>query len=475
MARHGGKGSSSFGWAKSGAVVCGLCSLYLTYTLVSLVPTSPDHISALPATAVWPRSMSTRTSGSLEAQPIMTSGGPPGLGSFVWTGSAGTFRMRTNDLMIEFMSVRHRSSEKCPRSDVDGEKHLQPTPPTERKIFCPLQMRMPTSAAMQVAVEPEQRCERNLFLPSSDLNANMKDAQYRQGLTTDEVIRLEQEMQVLPRTRSASASSSSSPLLRPAATGAERYKTPAMPSSFKFSWKYDIDWSAIEVERYPIHDQMKLFIQALASSAKFKIHGGVLLEHNPAWDRGTDATEESMRRYYYLVSSDLALKEPPLPTKAERILFWSHATDVGSLWSMLRNRDMLPMSAHGVASFGCNIFYALGHEVCGGEEDEYNIARVLYNTTKSAKNLASVVVGGKAWGSLRKVYGGSVETARVATEEDEVLKDSNAKAYCVSRNRYSFNYIAFEQLAQPPSTTRGLINQYIRAANLKPPGRQALL
>ena len=124
----------------------------------------------------------------------------------------------------------------------------------------------------------------------------------------------------------------------------------------------------------------------------------MLLEHNPAWDRGTDATEESMRRYYYLVSSDLALKEPPLPTKAERILFWSHATDVGSLWSMLRNRDMLPMSAHGVASFGCNIFYALGHEVCGGEEDEYNIARVLYNTTKSAKNLASVVVGGKAWG-----------------------------------------------------------------------------
>ena len=112
--------------------------------------------------------------------------------------------------------------------------------------------------------------------------------------------------------------------------------------------------------------------------------------------------------------------------------------------------------------FGCNIFYALGHEVCGGEEDEYNIARVLYNTNKSAKNLASIVVGGKAWGSLRKVYGGSVETARVATEEDEVLKDSNAKAYCVSRNRYSF--IAFEQLAQPPSTARGLINQYLRAA-----------
>ena len=183
-----------------------------------------------------------------------------------------------------------------------------------------------------------------------------------------------------------------------------------------------------------------------------------------------------MRRYYYLVSSDLALKDPPLPTKSERILFWSHGTDVGSLWSMLRNRDMLPMNAHGVSQFGCNIFYALGHEVCGGEEDEYNIARVLYNTSKSAKNLASIIVGGKAWGSLRKVYGGSFETARVATEEDQVLKDSNAKAYCVSRNRYSFNYIAFEQLAQPPSTARGLIiiNQYLRAANIKPPGRQTL-
>ena len=89
---------------------------------------------------------------------------------------------------------------------------------------------------------------------------------------------------------------------------------------------------------------------------------------------------------------------------------------------------------------------------------------LLCNTTRSGKNLSSVVTGGKAWGSLRKVYGGSVETARVATEEDEVLKDSNAKAYCVSRNRYSFNYIAFEQLAQPPSTARGLINQYLRAA-----------
>ena len=50
---------------------------------------------------------------------------------------------------------------------------------------------------MQVGVEPERRCERSLFPPSNDLNVNTKDAQYRQGLTTDEVIKLEQEMQAL--------------------------------------------------------------------------------------------------------------------------------------------------------------------------------------------------------------------------------------------------------------------------------------
>ena len=48
----------------------------------------------------------------------------------------------------------------------------------------------------------------------------------------------------------------------------------------------------------------------------------------------------------------------------------------GALWNMLRSRDMLPMNAHGVSQFNCNIFYALAHEICGGETDEYNIARV---------------------------------------------------------------------------------------------------
>ena len=36
--------------------------------------------------------------------------------------------------------------------------------------------------------------------------------------------------------------------------------------------------------------------------------------------------------------------------------FWSHATNVSALSNMLKDRDMLPMNAHGVEKFGCNIF-----------------------------------------------------------------------------------------------------------------------
>ena len=99
---------------------------------------------------------------------------------------------------------------------------------------------------------------------------------------------------------------------------------------------------------------------------QFRI-SGVLLEHDLTWDRGGEATPETMRRFYYLAASDLTLKDPPLPTKTERILFWCHATDAGALWNMLKSRDMLPMR---------------GHELCGGEQDEHSIARVLYNTNK---------------------------------------------------------------------------------------------
>ena len=183
-----------------------------------------------------------------------------------------------------------------------------------------------------------------------------------------------------------------------------------MPTKITFSKNlqyYAVDWESFEVQQYPIHDNMKQYVEALCSSARFRITGGVLLEHDLAWDRGGDFTPETMRRYYFLQSQDVITKDPPLSTKSERILFWSHATDVGALWNMLKNRDMLPMNAHGVEVFVCNIFYALGHEVSGSEIDEYNISRVIFNAARSAKNLAGIVVNGKAWGSLKKHLGGS--------------------------------------------------------------------
>ena len=85
----------------------------------------------------------------------------------------------------------------------------------------------------------------------------------------------------------------------------------------------------------------------------FQVTGGVLLEHDLTCDRGGDPTPESMCRLYFLQSQGLIARDPPLPTKSERILFyWSHATDVGALWNMLKDRDMLPMNARGVEKFG---------------------------------------------------------------------------------------------------------------------------
>ena len=55
------------------------------------------------------------------------------------------------------------------------------------------------------------------------------------------------------------------------------------------------------------------------------------------------------------------------------------------------------------------------------------------------------MVSAKAWGSLDKVQGSSYATALKATQDDEVYKDANARAYCLSRNRYHINSISFEQ------------------------------
>ncbi|OLP78498.1 hypothetical protein AK812_SmicGene41317 [Symbiodinium microadriaticum] len=155
------------------------------------------------------------------------------------------------------------------------------------------------------------------------------------------------------KAKSAPPSSSSSTPPRPATTGKDIYSIPATPSTFKFPKfisKYAVDWDSFEVAAFPVQDDMQRYVEALCASAKFRISGGVLLEHDLTWDRGGEATPETMRRFYYLAASDLALKDPPIPTK-----------------------DMLPMNAHGVSQFNCNIFYALAHEICGGETDEYNI------------------------------------------------------------------------------------------------------
>ena len=101
--------------------------------------------------------------------------------------------------------------------------------------------------------------------------------------------------------------------------------------------------------------------------------------------------------------------------------------------------------------------YALGHEVSGSEIDEYNISRVIFNAARSAKNLAGIVVGGKAWGSLRKHHGGSYETARAATQEDEVLKDVNAKAYCGMQEHVLFQ---LHRIRPTGSTTNNCTNPH---------------
>ena len=91
---------------------------------------------------------------------------------------------------------------------------------------------------------------------------------------------------------------------------------------------------------------MKRYVEALCASARFRIAGGILLEHDLTWDRGGGSSPG----YYHFAAQDLTCRDPPLPTKTERTL-WSHGTDVGALCNMLKDRGMLPMNAFGVAKF----------------------------------------------------------------------------------------------------------------------------
>ena len=249
-------------------------------------------------------------------------------------------------------------------------------------------------------------------------------------------------------------------------------RQPAPPRDLSY---YLIDWAAIEIPNFPIRNSMKQYITALAAHSDFKITGGVLLERDVTWDRGGEPNNETMHRYYYLSSTDIMTRSAPLPTEENRLMFWTHACDVGSLAAMLKERDMKPMNAHGVAAFGCNIFYAMGHEIFGTDIDEYSVARCLYNAWRSSKNKAGLLVGGKAWGTLQRVTGGSWVTAKQATEQDDVLKDANSKAFCISRNKYHFGCLAFDSMATPPSTAAPLIQEFCRKSGLSSPQRLALL
>ena len=216
---------------------------------------------------------------------------------------------------------------------------------------------------------------------------------------------------------------------------------------------------------------MKQYIQALSASAEMHITDSALLEYDPSTD-STTSVAAAVRRYYLLTSNSLVTREAPLVSRSDKLMIWAHATDVGNLLGILRQRDIHPMEHLEVP--GCNIFYALGHRLYGHVWDNHNVARVLYNTLNSAKNLSGVVVSGKAWGSLDKVQGGSCATALKATQDDEVYKDANARAYCVPRNRYHINSISFEQLAVPPLTATTLVAAHDRAMGV-PSARRAIL
>ncbi|CAE7313891.1 unnamed protein product, partial [Symbiodinium microadriaticum] len=164
------------------------------------------------------------------------------------------------------------------------------------------------------------------------------------------------------------------------------HKVPYTPGKNKFPTnlqRYAVDWHSFEVTAFPVQPDMKRILPAEILTVTGGTQGVLVLHCQPRRRGPGHAADECPQR------RQVQLKH----------------------------------------------VYALGHDICGSEVDEYNVSRVLLNTSRSTKNLAGIVVGGKAWRNLRKHYGGSYDTAKAATEEDEVLKDANAKAYCISRNR----------------------------------------
>ena len=171
---------------------------------------------------------------------------------------------------------------------------------------------------------------------------------------------------------------------------------------------------------------------------------------------------QSISTHYLLTSQDLTVKDAPLPSRDNQMLFWAHAATVGGLHSILKFRNMAPMEAHNAPNN--NTFYAIGHPMYGGPEDDWSIARVIHNAATSAKNVAQIIVCGTAWGSLAKISGGSWVTSVKATENDQVYRDKNGTAYVISRNGYNIAGVAYAATMNPPSTAATLLHEYARAS-----------
>ena len=230
--------------------------------------------------------------------------------------------------------------------------------------------------------------------------------------------------------------------------------------------QFDIDWASFQVQGFELPLQSQQHVQAIACACRFSVQRGILLEHDYGSDRGLSTWDnphpDLLYPYYLLTSQDLKIKDAPLSNRENQMSFWAHATTVGGLHSILKFRNVAPMEAHSAPNN--NTFYAIGHPMYGGPEDDWSIARVIHNAATSATNVAQVIVRGRAWGCLTKISGGLWATSVKATEDDQVYRDKNGKAYVISRNRYNIAGVAFPANMSPPSAPATLLQEYACAS-----------
>jgi hypothetical protein len=213
------------------------------------------------------------------------------------------------------------------------------------------------------------------------------------------------------------------------------------------SLDYLVPWENIEIEGHYIKEDMKQYIQWLANQHQLHFQRSTVLEYDAACDRCLPPGDHVFR-YYILHSSAMDIASVPAPTRENKVMFFAHATTEGGLRGILKDRCILPMKAHNVP--GCAVFYALGHELWGEEHDLQNIARVLHNAWRLAKNSSKLLVVGRAWGTLSRQEGGSFATASVASQRGDTMKDKNSNAYCVHTSCYTMRGLAFSVQGDPP-------------------------